>query len=93
MQSCSQAAVSFRDAGLFSVFQLALAALRQLTAPGQQADFKLQEQVRSSNHHGYTLRLHCVQPACCGLGQLVAVHLAPCDVIRMDAFAGLCRPD
>lgn len=40
-----QAAVSFRDAGLFSVFQLALTALRQLAAPGQQADPKLQEQV------------------------------------------------
>jgi hypothetical protein len=49
MQNCLQAAVSFRDAGLFSVFQLALTALRQLTAPGQQADFKLQDQVHLLN--------------------------------------------
>ncbi len=40
-----QAAVSFRDAALFAVFQLALAALRQLAVPGQQPDPKLQEQV------------------------------------------------
>lgn len=65
MQSRVQAAVSFRDAGLFSVFQLALTALRQLTAPGQQADFKLQEQVRPFFLPIHSSDLHCALRACC----------------------------
>lgn len=41
-----KSAVSFRDTALFTVFQLALTALRQLAA-APQPDTKLQDQVRS----------------------------------------------
>jgi hypothetical protein len=47
LTSHRKAAISFRDTRLFSVFQLALTALRQLAA-APQPDTKLQDQVRQS---------------------------------------------